>query len=91
MIYPYTIVKSKDIDFIYKFLLENGFQFNSFRKVDYYKEFDSVYCVINDCGFFGKFCFYIDHDQLDKGLKRNLINNQKFIYKIYELLNIDES
>lgn len=30
MIYPYTIVKSKDIDFIYNFLKENGFQFNSF-------------------------------------------------------------
>lgn len=90
MIYPYTIVKSKDIGFIYNFLKKNGFQFNTLNEIDYYKTFDFVYCVIDDIGLFGKFCFYIDYNQLDKNRKRILVNNQKFICKIYELLNINE-
>lgn len=90
MIYPYTIVKSKDIDFIYNFLKENGFQFNSFNKTNYYKEFDFVYCVIDDAGVFGKFCFYVYQNQLDKDRKRILVNNQKFICEVYKLLNINE-
>lgn len=91
MIYPYTIVQSKDIDFIYNFLKENGFGFNSFYDVNYYKEFNCVYCVIDDGGIFGYFCFYVSREQLDEARKRIFVNNQKFIYKIYELLNIDES
>lgn len=91
MIYPYTIVKSKDIDFIYNFLKENGFKLNTLHKVDFYKTFDCVFCVIDDGGVFGKFCFYIDHNQLDKNRLRDLVDIQEFICKIYELLNINES
>ena len=90
MIYPYTIVKSKDIDFIYNFLLELHFHFTGIYK-DYYKDFDCVYCVIDDIGTFGNFCFYIAKNQMDKRRIRKLIsNNQKFICEVYKLVGYDE-
>lgn len=91
MIYPYTIVKSKDIDFIYNFLKENGFQFNTYLKVDYYKDFDFVYCVIDDIGVFGNFCFYEGEYQLDERRIRKFIpNNQEFICEVYKLVGYNE-
>ncbi len=91
MIYPYTIVKSKDIDFIYHFLKENGFRFNSFFDVYYYKKADFVYCVIDNAGTFGKFCFYKEKYQLDETIIRKFIpNNQEFICKVYKLVGYDE-
>ena len=91
MIYPYTIVKSKDIGFMYKFLKENGFKFNSYINVNYYKSFDCVYCVINDTGVFGKFCFYEGKHQLDKNRIRKFIpNNQEFICEVYKLVGYNE-
>ena len=91
MIYPYTIVKSKDIDFIYIFLKENGFQFHSFNEVDHYKEFDFVYCVIDNRGIFGKFCFYERRDLLDeKHIRKFIPNNQEFLCEVYKLVGYDE-
>lgn len=52
MIYPYTAIKSEDIDFIHKFLVENGFQSDSPYDINYYKSFDYVYCVCDNAGFF---------------------------------------
>ena len=90
MIYPYTIVKSKDIDFIYKFLKELGFRFAGLYK-DYYKRFDCVYCVIDDAGIFGNFCFYQREGQLDKRRIRKFIsNNQEFICEVYKLAGYNE-
>lgn len=91
MIYPYTIVKSKDIDFIYNFLKENGFRFNSFFDISHYKKADFVYCVIDDGGTFGKFCFYKEKYQLDENRIRKFIpNNQEFICEVYKLCGYNE-
>lgn len=90
MIYPYTIVKSKDIDFIYNFLLKLGFRFTGEYK-DYYKDFGYVYCVIDDIGHFGNFCFYVRKSQMNKDIIRKFIsNNQEFICEVYKLVGYDE-
>lgn len=91
MIYPYTIEKSQDIDFIYNFLKENGFRFVSFVNVNYYKRFDVVYCVIDNGRTFGNFCFYEKKYQLDNNHIRKFIsNNQEFICEVYKLVGYDE-
>lgn len=90
MIYPYTIVKSKDIDFIYNFLKELNFSFTGTYK-DYYKKFDCVFCVINDMGVFGKFCFYENKEQMNqKRIRKFISNNQEFLCEVYKLVGYDE-
>lgn len=90
MIYPYTIVKSKDIDFIYNFLLELNFHFTGVYK-DYYRDFDCVYCVIDDIGTFGNFCFYERKSQLDENRIRKFVpDNQEFLCEVYKLVGYDE-
>jgi hypothetical protein len=90
MIYPYTIVKSKDIDFIYSFLRKLGFSFTGGSK-NYYKEFDCVYCIVDDMRTFGNFCFYIGKNQMDPNRIRKFIsNNQEFLCEVYKLAGYDE-
>lgn len=90
MIYPYTIVKSKDIDFIYNFLKELNFRFTGIYK-DFYKKFNYVYCVVDDVGTFGNFCFYVKENQLDGDRIRKFIsNNQEFLCEVYKLVGYDE-
>lgn len=90
MIYPYTIVKSKDIDFIYNFLLKLGFRFTGGDK-DYYKNFGYVYCVTDDIGCFGNFCFYVRKSEMSEDIIRKFIfNKQKFICEVYKLVGYNE-
>ena len=88
--YPYTIIKSEDIDFIYSYLEKLGFRFTGVYK-DYYKDFDRVYCVIDDVGTFGNFCFYERKRQLYKKRIRKFVpDNQEFLYEVYKLVGYDE-
>lgn len=90
MIYPYTIVQSKDIDFIYSYLGKLGFRFTGTHK-DYYKEFDCVYCIIDDTGIFGNFCFYEKRAHLKRDLIRKFISdNQEFLCEVYKLVGYNE-
>lgn len=62
-----------------------------FFDVYYYKKADFVYCVIDNAGTFGKFCFYKEKYQLDETIIRKFIpNNQEFIYEVYKLVGYDE-
>lgn len=88
--YPYTIIDSKDIDFIYSFFRKLGFYFTGVSK-DHYKRFDYVYCVIDDMGTFGNFCFYQEENQMNKGRIRKFVsNNQEFLCEVYKLVGYDE-
>lgn len=90
MIYPYTIIKSEDIDFIYNFLLELGFHFTGAYK-DFYKEYGYVYLVIDDVGHFSDFCFYAKENQMDKNRIRKFVsNNQEFLCEVYKLVGYNE-
>ena len=88
--YPYTIVKRDNLDFIYNFLLKLNFRFTGVYK-NYYKDFDRVYCVIDDVGTFGNFCFYERKRQLYKKRIRKFVpDNQEFLYEVYKLVGYDE-
>lgn len=88
--YPYTIIKSEDIDFIYSYLEKLGFRFTGVYK-GFYKDFDRVYCVIDDIGTFGNFCFYERKRQLNKKRIRKFVpDNQEFLYEVYKLVGYDE-
>lgn len=88
--YPYTIVTRNNLDFIYNFLLELDFRFTGVYK-DYYKDFDCVYCVIDDIGIFGNFCFYERKSQLDERRIRKFVpDNQEFLCEVYKLVGYDE-
>lgn len=90
MIYPYTIVKSQDIDFIYNFLSKLGFRFTGGGK-NYYKGFGYVYCVIDDTGHFGNFCFYVRKSEMSEDIIRKFIlNKQEFICEVYRLMEYNE-
>lgn len=88
--HPYTIINRNNIDFIYSFFRKLGFRFTGASK-DHYKRFDYVYCVIDDMGTFGNFCFYQEENQMDKNRIRKFVsNNQEFLREVYELAEYDE-
>lgn len=89
--YPYTIIARNNIDFIYSFLRRLDFSFTGMLK-DYYKQFDRVYCVVDDMRTFGNFCFYVRENQMDPTRIRKFVpNNQEFLCEVYKLVGYDES
>lgn len=72
MIYPYTIIKAKDINIVCKTLKSFGYYSNINIEIDLRQcNSNLLYVVINDCGEFGNFCFYEEGKM------------SRFIYRIF--------